>query len=544
MSRRRRISSYATPSRRAGSVLMGSGPAQRRRHRRHVPWRGLLVIVAILAVVAAGVAYVLRQRAASDRKRDAAVAFASAWQKRDVRRLWELSDPDTRPRLPAFERAYEQSDGAAGVRAVQTGDPGELSDDRISVPVTVRTADFGSLEGEVSLPLVDVDGAGRVRWDPSLRLPGLRKGEQVRRQAGKAPARGEVLAGDGSPLGDDPAASSIAEGLQRVYEDRLAGHGALTLRFGKREVATVKRVPGRDVRSTLDAGLSSTAQAALGGQLGGVAVIRPRDGAVLALAGLAVSAPQPPGSTYKIITLAGALEAGITDTSDSFPVQTYATLSGVKLYNASGESCGGTLAASFAHSCNSVFAPLGAKLGAKRLVAISERFGFNARPKGIPDAKRSQIATDLRDDLAVGAAAIGQERDLATPLQMASVGATIANDGVRAEPRLVREKKVRTNRVVSSAVAGTVTDMMVGVVSGGTGTAAALPGVTVAGKTGTAELVPTQGGAVDPSNTDAWFVAFAPAQDPQVAVAVLMVRNGQGGATAAPVAREVLAAAL
>jgi cell division protein FtsI/penicillin-binding protein 2 len=89
-----------------------------------------------------------------------------------------------------------------------------------------------------------------------------------------------------------------------------------------------------------------------------------------------------------------------------------------------------------------------------------------------------------------------------------------------------------------------VRDMMLGVVRGGTGGAAALPGVEVAGKTGTAELRPTQGGPVDPKNTDAWFVAFAPAYDPQVAVAVMLVGAGQGGATAAPVAREMLSAAL
>ena len=157
---------------------------------------------------------------------------------------------------------------------------------------------------------------------------------------------------------------------------------------------------------------------------------------------------------------------------------------------------------------------------------------------------RSEIATDLRDDLAVGAAAIGQDRDLATPLQMATVGATIANDGVREEPRLAREERRRARRVVSKATAQTVNELMVGVVSGGTGTAAALPGVSVAGKSGTAELVPTQGEPVDPANTNAWFVAFAPAEDPQVAVAVMLIRAGQGGTTAAPVAREVLSAAL
>jgi cell division protein FtsI/penicillin-binding protein 2 len=144
----------------------------------------------------------------------------------------------------------------------------------------------------------------------------------------------------------------------------------------------------------------------------------------------------------------------------------------------------------------------------------------------------------------VGASAIGQDRDLATPLTMASVGATIAAGGVRARPRLVRGKAPVRRRVVRRRVARQVRDMMLEVVRSGTGTAAALPGVDVAGKTGTAELVPTADGPSDPANTDAWFVAFAPGSAPRVAVAVMLVGAGQGGTSAAPIAREVLAAAL
>jgi penicillin-binding protein A len=215
----------------------------------------------------------------------------------------------------------------------------------------------------------------------------------------------------------------------------------------------------------------------------------------------------------------------------------------VPLRNAGDEACGGTLTNSFAHSCNSVFAPLGARLGAKRLVSYTEAFGFNEKLP-IPAAKPSTIPRRLKDDLAVGASAIGQDRDLATPLVMASVGATIANGGVRARPRLVRSEKRARRRVVKRRVARQVRDMMVAVVRGGTGTAAALPGVEVAGKTGTAELVPTADGPSNPSNTDAWFVAFAPASAPKLAVAVMLVGAGQGGASAAPVARAVLSAAL
>ena len=124
---------------------------------------------------------------------------------------------------------------------------------------------------------------------------------------------------------------------------------------------------------------------------------------------------------------------------------------------------------------------------------------------------------------------------------MASVGATIAYGGRRARPRITTLERVRRQRVVSSRAAHDVRDMMIGVVQSGTGTAAALPGVQVAGKTGTAELVPN---STDPKDANAWFVAFAPADRPRVAVAVMLVGAGFGGTAAAPVAREVLAAAL
>jgi cell division protein FtsI/penicillin-binding protein 2 len=184
-----------------------------------------------------------------------------------------------------------------------------------------------------------------------------------------------------------------------------------------------------------------------------------------------------------------------------------------------------------------VFAPLGARLGAKRLVAMAERFGFNEKP-ALPAAKPNTIPRHLKDSLAVGASAIGQDKDLATPLGMASVAATIGNHGVRARPRVAG--RVVRHRAVSRRVAATVRDMMIGVVRGGTGTAAALPGVTVAGKTGTAELVAN---STDPKDADAWFVAFAPAEAPKVAVAVMLVGAGFGGTAAAPIARQVMLAA-
>ena len=189
-----------------------------------------------------------------------------------------------------------------------------------------------------------------------------------------------------------------------------------------------------------------------------------------------------------------------------------------------------------------MFAPLGAKVGARRLVAAARAFGFNEEPR-IPEAKASTIsaAADLKDSLAVGAAAIGQDRDLATPLAMASVGATIATGGRRARPRITTLDRIIRRRAVSARVAHQVRSMMIDVVRSGTGTAAALSGVQVAGKTGTAELRPNSS---DPKDADAWFVAFAPAERPRVAVAVMLVGAGFGGTAAAPIARETLQAAL
>jgi len=278
---------------------------------------------------------------------------------------------------------------------------------------------------------------------------------------------------------------------------------------------------------------------------------------VLALAGIAQSAPQPPGSVFKIITLAGALQNKVVKRNATYEVTDRATLEGVDIQNANGEYCGGSLRNSFAHSCNSVFAPMGAKLGAERLVATAEAFGFN-QSLGLAGAARSTIPApdEIGDDLAIGSSAIGQGKVLATPLQMALVGATIAADGVKPKLTLLRDDDTEGTRVVSAGVARTVKSYMRSVVTDGTGRAAALPDVKVSGKTGTAELrttvrsePPPQGG--DPSapveddttDTNAWFVAFAPYNDPDIALAVLFVAQGTGGDTAAPAARVVLDAA-
>jgi cell division protein FtsI/penicillin-binding protein 2 len=313
--------------------------------------------------------------------------------------------------------------------------------------------------------------------------------------------------------------------------------------------------------------LQRTAAAALGGQLGGVVALNPGTGEVLAVAGLGIDDLQPPGSTFKMVTLTAVLEAKVASTKSEFAYATSTLLDGVKLENANGESCGGSLALAFAVSCNSVFAPLGVKVGAQRLVATAESYGFN-HPPGLPGAVESSLpgASQIQGELDLGSTAIGQGQVQASALQMATIAATIADGGRKPSLSFQARAHRLWPRVLAASTARTVRRLMIDVVREGTGTSAAIAGVTVAGKTGTAELGEShcskgesstesgenesQGGGErcaggkNPQNTDAWFAAFAPALTPRIAVGVLMVKDGAGGETAAPVAKEVIEAAL
>jgi cell division protein FtsI/penicillin-binding protein 2 len=422
-------------------------------------------------------------------------------------------------------------------------------------------------------------------------FPGLQRGEALERRT-RLPPRATIRARDGTAVAKgearlsdlDPLASEIAgrvgpapperaaelaargvpegapvglTGLEREFDAQLAGKPGGELLAGTRVLASAAPERGESVRTTIDPDIQRAAVTALAGRYGGIAAVRPRTGEVLALSGVAFSAPQPPGSVFKMITLSGALEAGTVKRNESFPVQTAATLEGTELQNANGESCGGSLIQSFAHSCNSVFAPLGAELGARRLVATAEHFGFNEDP-GLAGAARSTIpdASEIGDDLAVGSTAIGQGKVLTTPLQMALVAAAIGEDGVRMHPTLRKGAPQKSTRAIPAPVARFVGRSMRAVVTGGTGVGAQIDGVPVAGKTGTAELrstvnqdpVPPEDGEQppqeDPTDTDAWFAAYAPAEHPRIAVCVLLIAQGAGGETAAPAAREVIQAAV
>ncbi|MFZ1924559.1 MAG: penicillin-binding transpeptidase domain-containing protein, partial [Solirubrobacteraceae bacterium] len=362
-------------------------------------------------------------------------------------------------------------------------------------------------------------------------------------------------------------------GLELALDNQLRGTPGGQLLAGERVLASVSPKPSPAVHTTISPTLQRVAAEALGGQLGGVVAMDPSSGEILAVAGLGIDDLQPPGSTFKMVTVTAALEANVASLKSVFPYATSATLDGVKLGNAGGEDCGGSLALAFAVSCNSVFAPLGVKVGANRLVATAESFGFNHSP-GLPGAVESTLppARQIQGELDLGSTSIGQGQVQASALEMARIAATVGDGGRRPTPTFEALPSTPV-RVMSAATARTVRRLMIGVVREGTGTAAAIPGVIVAGKTGTAELgVPAcQGksehgsegsesqtggenekeanedcstGSDDPQNTDAWFAAFAPAIHPRIAVGVLLVKDGAGGETAAPLAKQVLEAGL
>jgi hypothetical protein len=509
-------------------------------------------------------------------------SFATAWSRGDYAGMYRLLTPAARKRVSpaAFRSAYATASATATVVGM---DIGHIHGDHFNA--AMRTRIFGVVRGTVRVPTVD----DHVDWQPYMVFPGLSRGALLSRRT-VAPKRARILSRDGHTIVSGPAsarvvvpgpASSIAgtvaapasaparsaayargfpagtpvgvNGLEAALEPALAGRPGGELLAGSRRLAASAPVPARSVRSTIDLRVQSAAVQALAGRFGGIAALDPGTGRVRALAGIAFSAPQPPGSTFKIITATAALEARVVKPSNSFPVETKAVIDGVDLQNANGESCGGTFPQTFAESCNSVFAPLGVKVGAARLVAAAERFGFN-EPPSLPGAAPSSLppAAEIDSPLAVGSTAIGQGKVLATPLEMAVVADTIASRGVRHQPTLLEHGPRRPGiRVTTKRIARIVERLMIGVVRYGTGTAASLAPVTVAGKTGTAELQSTVGqpppgeqGAAPASDTDAWFAAYAPTRRPRLAVGVLFVKAGAGGTTAAPAARIVLAAGL
>ena len=266
----------------------------------------------------------------------------------------------------------------------------------------------------------------------------------------------------------------------------------------------------------------------------------------------------PAGSTFKVLTAAIALDDGVvTPTVPVFPPVTNFTppQSNRTLSNFGNERCGGTVTDSFTHSCNTTFAKIGLMLG-DRLAQGITAFGINSPPPPIdlfPDAARSvgpENGTFANNKPFFALAAIGQGDIAVTPLEMALVAESVADNGVMMVPHVMSairssdgtvvrryEPKV-WRRTMKPATAAILNGFMRNVVASGTGTAAQIPGITVAGKTGTAQ--------VDGGPPHAWFIAFAPAEAPRYAIAVIVERGGDagseatGGRVAAPIAAQVL----
>ena len=561
------------------------------------PARTRLGVVAALAAIAFAIGVIIGATAGGDEPgRDLAARFTAAWEREDWARMWSMTDEGTQAANTSavFGARYRAAAATATAESFEFGRPSKPRNGVVTIPVTVQTRLWGPLRDKLRVPISGNEDDPHVSWSGALLFPGLRSGERLRRET-QMPERASLLFRDKTPLAAgadrtsplaDLAGSIRGElgpipeerqerlrelgvpsdarvgtsGLERVFDDRLVGRPGGTLLAGRRVLARAEPRQADAVRTTISPKVQQAAVTALAGRLGGAVALDPRTGEVLGAAGVAWSALQPPGSTFKILTLTGVLEADLAGPGSQYPVETKTTLAGVDLENANGESCGGTLLESFAESCNSVFAPLGAKLGAKRLVDVARRFGFDQDP-GIPGAATSTNppAGSIADELAVGSSAIGQGRVQATALQMAVVAATIADRGRRPRPTLLLGARPRPVRATSERVARQVARMMRGVVRFGTGTSAAIPGVAVAGKTGTAELESTvksaqdqapEAGATTPAetaDTTAWFAAFAPSstqRDPRAAVSVMLVRAGAGGDVAAPAAKTLLAAAL
>jgi cell division protein FtsI/penicillin-binding protein 2 len=577
---------------------VNSLPPEVERRRRLVTRTLPLTLVAIVAFVLGAVA-----GTPGSPEKEAAERFTRAWAAEDFAAMYRELNPASKraTSINDFVIAYRDAEGVATMRTLAVDSPGDPHsvDGRsvVPVPTVADTVAFGMIENDVELPYED----GGIAWDPSLVFPGLRRGEHLSNQIDLAP-RAPILAADGTALAEGdadarehPLGSAAIDvtgevgsaepedlpalerqgfsaetpvgvsGLEQAFNARLAGRPGGTLLAvadkggGARILARGEPKPGGSLKTTIDPELQESAVSALAGRSGGIAVLDAKNGDVRALAGQAFSAPQPPGSTFKMITTTAALQKGVVSLDDYFEITNGVNVGGRFINNANGEYCGGTFREAFAESCNADFAPLGPKIGNDGLVGTAKRFGFNSPPTLYAprivhevDPPQSSIPNPVGDELDLGVSAIGQGEVLATPLSMASVAQTIGNHGVREPTSIVAEKKLRPKpesvRVMSKKIADELTELMIGVVTGGTGFAGAIPEAQVAGKTGTAELGPEPGQENSPNPVqikDAWFAAFAPAEDAKLAIGVLLIDAGAaGGEVAAPAASQVLSAGL
>lgn len=459
----------------------------------------------------------------------------------------------------------------------------------------------------------------------------LARGDNTRRLEEGELARGTIFARDGEVLAQsrvqgenatrtypNPTAGHVvgihhrrlgSTGLEERYSDVLSGsRGDVLQRLQHRFLGTPLR--GGDVFTTLDARVQRAAVEALGASRGAIVVLDPRSGAVLGMASQpgfdpnaiertwdalradqsapllnrAIQATYPPGSTFKVVTAAAALDKGIVDPEQEFRCTTVAQIDGLAAdCRNHAHVAAVSFRQAFAWSCNRTFAltglflPLGAPLAprlddrampgrpwasvdvtaaAEQLTSYARAFGFERAPAFDLTVVPSQVKGegDWYTSL-LAQTAFGQGELAATPLQMALVAAAVANDGVVPVPYLADHARlpngsVRTlkpvlaatlspiqQRAMSPAAAGRLREFMVDSVEYAYAQQAKIPGVRVAGKTGTAE---TGVGEIPHS----WFIGFAPADAPRVAVAVILEHRGSGSEFATPAARRVMAAAL
>lgn len=380
-----------------------------------------------------------------------------------------------------------------------------------------------------------------------------------------------------------------SSGLERFRSSTLNGQHDTDLQSILDQLQGTKP-KGNKVITTLDPAAQKVAVAALGGRRGAVVALEPRSGAVRVMASspsydpnsvrstrafeklTADSQGQPllnratqygyaPGSTFKVVTATAAIDTGRFTPQSTLSGRNDILVSGVSLANDNNESFGQiTLTQALAHSVNTVWAQVAEKLGKPTLARYMARFGFDRKPQlDYPSNEMSTSGEFLHgrllaptDELVdVGRLGIGQDKLEVTPLQMAEVASAVADHGTLMVPHLtsrvvnpegqtIQRVSPRVQSVVMKpSTAAAVTGMMEAVVNEGTGTTARIPGVQVAGKTGTAE---TQIGT---AINNVWFIAFAPASAPRVAIAVTLKGvPGEGASFAAPIAREVIEALL
>lgn len=382
-------------------------------------------------------------------------------------------------------------------------------------------------------------------------------------------------------------------GLEQATNSYLTGKSDQLFFSRVRDLLTGGSPQGASVETTLLPAAQKAASDALGDQQGAVVAIEPSTGKILALVStpgfdpnqlashdtaaasayyqqllaadgnpLRTKAYQDiyaPGSTFKLVVATAALQSGTYTADSTLPAPTSLALPGTSatIGNFGGGGCGTnpiTLADALRVSCNTAFAQLGMDLGETALHDQAAKFGFDDANLAIPMSVATSHFPSGLTQAQVAQSSIGQYSVTASPLQMAMVAASIANGGTLMKPYLVDTVRAADLSVVSTTspqvysqpmsagTASTLTSMMLGVVTGGSGKAAQIPGVQVAGKSGTAEV---------PNNApNAWFTAFAPADSPKVAVAVFVQHGGNlndeatGGKVAAPIAKAVMQAVL